>query len=95
MEDKDLLKNIADAILSFANSNEHMVFEKFVTENLTNSKEKVLFNSIWLATLKFENWNYADLQTGYNHTVQLLKSKYALDENVCKLLANAGAYQWK
>lgn len=95
MNDKDPLKNISKAILDFSASKKIIGFEKYVRDNLHDSKEVELFNDIWSTTINFENWNHATLQIGYDKTMETLKSKYDLDENICKYLANRAAYEWK
>jgi hypothetical protein len=95
MNEKDPLKNISNAILDFPTSNKIVGFEKYVLDNLHDNKEIELFNDIWLTTINIDNWNFKSIQVGYNNTIDALKSKYNLDEQVCKFLANIAAYQWK
>jgi hypothetical protein len=95
MKDRELINNISEVIISYQNSSKQFGFENFVLEKLNESKEIKLFRDIWSTTISFENWNYEDLEIGFNKTVEILKSKYGLDERVSIQLANAAAYEWK
>jgi len=95
MNDKDSLKNISQAILDFSKTKEIVGFEKYVLDKLDDSKEAELFNNIWLTTIDFDNWNHSNLQVGFDKTMEILKSKYNLDDQVCRFLTNRAAYEWK
>lgn len=95
MNDKDSLKNISKVILDFSNTKRIVGFEEYVLDKLKDSRERELFNEIWSTTINFDNWNYASLQIGYDKTMEILKSKYNLDEHICKFIANMAAYEWK
>lgn len=95
MNNNDSLKNISQAILDFSKTNEIVGFEKYVLDTLKDSKEIELFNSIWSTTIDFENWNHSNLQIGFDKTMEILKTKYNLDEQVRIFLTNRAAYEWK
>jgi hypothetical protein len=95
VNDKDPLKNISKIILDFSASKKILGFEKYVRDNLHDSKEVELFNDIWSTTINFDNWNHSNIQIGYDKTMEILKSKYNLEENICKYLVSRAAYEWK
>lgn len=95
MNNNDSLKNISQAILDFSETNEIVGFEKYVLDTLKDSNDVELFNSIWSTTIDFDNWNYSNLQIGFDKTMEILKTKYNLDEQVRIFLTNRAAYEWK
>lgn len=95
MNNNDSLKNISQAILDFSETNEIVGFEKYVLDTLKDSNDVELFNSIWSTTIDFENWNHSNLQIGFDKTMEILKTKYNLDEQVRIFLTNRAAYEWK
>ncbi|CAN5421422.1 hypothetical protein BH09BAC5_BH09BAC5_05220 [soil metagenome] len=95
MTEKELLKNISIVILSFSTSKRIIGFESFVLQNLNDSREISMFKEIWSTTINFENWNYPSLLIGFDKTMEALKNKYNLDENICKILVNQAACEWK
>ncbi len=95
MNNNDSLKNISQAILDFSETNEIVGFEKYVLDTLKDSNDVELFNSIWSTTIDFENWNHSNLQIGFDKTMEILKTKYNLNEQVRIFLTNRAAYEWK
>lgn len=91
----DSLRNISKVILDFSNTKEIFGFEKYVLDKLKDPKEAELFNEIWSTTVNFDNWNHTNLQVGFDKTMEILKSKYKLDEQISRFLTNRAAYEWK
>lgn len=83
------------AILSFTEWSSPWKFEEFVLSKLQMAEEKQKFAAIWNAALKYENWNYSDLEIGISKTTELLTTKFLIVTEVANQIARAAAYQWK
>ncbi|HEX8548427.1 MAG TPA: hypothetical protein VF691_15810 [Cytophagaceae bacterium] len=90
MNNKNPFKNISKVILDFSAPKKIVGFEEYVLDNLHDNKEVELFKDVWLTTINYDNWNHASMQVGYDKTMETLKSKYNLDEQVCNYFGQPG-----
>ena len=90
MNQKEII-TISNAILESKNE---LFFKRHVLEKLDENNQK-RFLEIWQRTLSFENWNYTDLNIGFEKTVHLLKTEFQLNEEAAHALASKASYEWK